>query len=462
MSGTHMQQHASAAWLKITLPIAAIFAFRMLGLFMLIPIFTIYAQQLTDATPSLIGVALGGYGLTQGLLQIPFGLLSDYYGRKRLLTLGLILFALGSLLGMLAHGIWMMIIARVLQGAGAIGSVLIALLADLTRDTDRVKAMAVVGITIGSSFSVAMILSPWLAHSYGLPGVFGLTLLLAVAGLILLLIAIPTPTQAPQMTNITNFRQKFSLSLRNTHLQRLNISIFFQHLMLTSTFFIVPLYLKDHLAKNHVQSAWHFYLLLMLGAFMLMLPFIRVAEKKQAMKPLFLSAVSLVLLSQWALTLWATSWVGFCAALFVYFVAFNVLEAILPSMVSRQAEHENKGTAMGIYSSCQFLGIFAGGLLAGCLFQWVNATAIFTANTILACGWLLLTRHIVPNQYIWNLTLAYQLPIDLEQIKQALLAIEGIIQLDIDQEKQLIMLKIDQKSYQPLVAAQVYTSYGLQ
>ena len=211
-------------WLISTFPIAALFAFRMLGLFMLIPIFTLYASDLTDATPRLLGVALGAYGLTQGLLQIPFGILSDRYGRKPLITLGLILFTLGSLLGAVTHTIFGMILARILQGAGAIGSVLIALLADITSAHDRTKAMAIIGVSIALSFSLAFIVGPILAKYTGLTGIFYVTATLALLGLVILYTLIPTPpTEGHSTINVQQLKQVFY----NPNLLKLDASIFF-------------------------------------------------------------------------------------------------------------------------------------------------------------------------------------------------------------------------------------------
>ncbi len=215
-----------SSWFNSVLPIAAIFSFRMLGLFMLIPVFTVFATHLQGATPALIGLALGSYGLSQGLLQMPFGMLSDRYGRKPLLTIGLLLFASGSLIGALSHSIYMMIFARTLQGTGAIGSILIALLADLTPDEQRTKAMAVIGMTIGLSFSLAMVISPAITNHFGLSGIFYLTTGLALLGLVLLHVVIPTPKKERFHIDSEANPSLFKAVIHNRHLQRLNMGIF--------------------------------------------------------------------------------------------------------------------------------------------------------------------------------------------------------------------------------------------
>lgn len=379
-------------WLSSVLPIAAIFSFRMLGLFMLIPIFTVFAAQLHGATPPLIGLALGSYGLSQGILQIPFGMLSDRFGRKPIITLGLLFFACGSLIGALSNSIYTMILARILQGMGAIGSVLIALLADLTTDAQRTRAMAVIGVTIGLSFSFAMVLSPALTNQYGLSSIFYFTVGLALMGLVLLHTVIPAPKK-----NHCHLDSKIKPSLlktviHNKQLQRLNYGIFFQHLILTATFYVIPLALR----QEHFKQQWHFYLPLMFFSFLLMIPFILFAEKKQQMKRIFLMAVFAVGIVQILLAFGYHHWLSLCSLMFIYFTAFNFLEASLPSLISKQASTTTKGTAMGVYSSSQFLGIFVGGVVAGFLKQFVGNEGIFIANAIFAFIWLFVSYPMEP------------------------------------------------------------------
>ncbi len=376
------------SWSKTVVPIAALFSFRMLGLFLLIPIFTVYAQALNGATPLLIGVALGAYGLSQGLLQMPFGFLSDKYGRKPIIAIGLLLFAAGSLLGALSHSIYVMIIARTLQGTGAIGSVLIALLADLTLEKDRTKGMAVIGLSIGLSFSLSMVMSPIIAHHFGLAGVFYLTTLLALLGLGLLYWIIPTPNIESFHEDSEPNRAFFKIVLRNFNLLRLDAGIFCQHFILTSTFFVMPLILKQHVAQNNVQQSWHFYFFIMILAFLAMIPFILLGEKKNKMKELFVGAVFLTTITQGLLAVTYNQWQLLCVLVFLYFTVFNILEALLPSLISKQAPAHCKGTAMGIYSTAQFLGIFAGGVAAGLLYTHFNTQGIFIANALLGTIWL--------------------------------------------------------------------------
>lgn len=375
------------SWQRTILPIAAMFSFRMLGLFMLIPVFSVLGEQLQGATPTLIGIALGSYGLSQGLLQMPFGLLSDRYGRKKLIGIGLFLFALGSLLGGLSTSIYTMILARTLQGTGAIGSVLIALLADLTPDNQRTKAMAVIGMTIGISFSLAMILSPIITHHYGLSAIFYLTFVLAILGLILLYTVVPNPPRELIINTDETHFTRLKQVVRDRQLQQLNFGIFMQHLILTATFYVIPLILKQQMQTGILSAQWHFYLPILLLSFIAMLPFIILAERKKRMRLVFLAAVALIAISELILSLLfanvAAVWIG----MFAYFVAFNILEATLPSMISKQAHKQQKGTAMGVYSTCQFLGIFFGGTLSGIIFQHLGITGVFVFNGVLALLW---------------------------------------------------------------------------
>lgn len=437
------------SWLNSVFPIAALFSFRMLGLFMLIPVFTVYANQLTAATPTLIGIALGSYGLSQGLLQIPFGMLSDRLGRKPIITLGLILFTCGSLLGAYTTSIYGMIIARSIQGTGAIGSVLIALLADLTPDEQRTKAMAIIGMTIGLSFSLAMVLSPAIAHHFGLAGIFYLTSFLAVLGLILLHVVIPTPKKELFHLDSKANPALIKQVLSNPHLQRLNIGIFCQHFILTSTFFGIPLILQQQIKLGHLSQQWHFYLPLMLLSFIMMIPLLTFAEKKRQVKVVFITAVITTCLCQFILAFTYQSWFAICALLFGYFIVFNFLEASLPSLISRQASAESKGTAMGLYSSSQFLAIFAGGSTAGFMYQLSGQQGIFIANGAMALLWLVFALYMKPDVYQLTLILHYDNPHqDKAKLIEPLSKLPGVRNVVIATDESVIYLRVDKESYQ--------------
>lgn len=440
----------SYSWSKTVFPIAAIFSFRMLGLFLLIPVFSLYATNLSNATPTLIGIALGGYGLTQGLLQIPFGMLSDKYGRKPILTIGLLLFALGSLMGALTDSIYGMIFARTLQGTGAIGSVLIALLADLTPDEQRTKAMAVVGMTIGTSFSLAMVISPAITNRYGLSGIFYLTSGLAILGIILLHSIIPSPIKEEFHADNEANPYRFKSVFNNLHLQRLNLGIFCQHFILTATFFAIPIILNQQMQEGHLNQQWHFYLPLIVASFICMVPFIIFAEKKKKMKIVFLFSVLATSITQAILAMTHLNWISLCILMFVYFVVFNVLEASLPSLVSKHANSNNKGTAMGIYSTGQFLGIFAGGSLAGIIYSWSNSKGIFIANALVGLIWFIIACSMKPQTNLSSLILNYKaLGLNDNWIITTLLKIPGVKEVAVVKKDNTVHLHIEKDHYLP-------------
>ena len=367
-------------WFRTTVPIALIFAFRMFGLFMLIPIFSIYGSELNHATPILIGVALGAYGLSQGIVQMPFGILSDYVGRKPMLIVGLALFAFGSLLGAHTHSIYGMIVARTIQGCGAVGSVLIALIADIIPDNDRSKAMAIIGACIGLSFAISMIVSPLVSAHFGLAGIFNLTAILALIGFVILIFLVPTPIhQKPSPFN----HHMLLASFLPKELLKCHIGICGQHFILTASFFAVPLILK-----NQAVHMSYFYLSLMMTAFCLMLPIISWSEKFHHREKLFKISVLSLLLGQLLLIFLSKDVYTLWISLFIYFVAFNILEALFPAMIAKAAPADLKGTATGIYSTLQFLGIFLGGCFSGLIYQYLGVSGIFITNSLLCLAYL--------------------------------------------------------------------------
>lgn len=373
---------------KTTTIIASIYAFRMLGLFMILPIFSLYTEKLKYATPTLIGLALGIYGLTQGILQIPLGMWGDRIGRKPVIIFGLILFLLGSIVAALAHNIYGIIIGRALQGGGAIGSTLMALVADTTEDKHRLKAMAVIGMTIGFSFVLAMVLGPILNNFVGLSGIFGLTGILAILGMIMLL-AIPTPTSHPVHPEAEPVLSQFNNILKMPQLWRLNFGIFTLHAILTALFIVVPIVLLENLNLN-ANAQWMLYVPVLLIACILMVPFIIIAEKYR-MQPIFVGAIIVLTLCTLVLGMFQQSIVLIGVVLCLFFTAFTFLEAALPSLISKTAPKQSKGTAMGVYSSCQFLGIFFGGSIGGLLLNHFGAPSIFIFTTILGGLWALLS-----------------------------------------------------------------------
>jgi predicted MFS family arabinose efflux permease len=379
--------------------LALIFALRMLGLFMILPVFTLSAQQYTGSTPMLIGLAIGAYGLTQAVLQIPFGMLSDRWGRKRVITLGLLMFAAGSVVAALATSIEMVILGRLLQGSGAIAAAVMALTADLTRDEHRTKAMAGIGISIGISFSVALASGAALEHWIGLSGIFWATAVLALLGIAVLHWWVPSAERCITHRDMEPVPTQFINVLKNADIMRLVISIMMLHLLLTTSFFALPLALHDYAGLDKTQHALA-YLPILLIAFFAMVPFIIIAEKKRKMKTVFLSAIAVLGVAElgWAWGAHSLTSILFC--LWLFFTAFNILEASLPSMMSKLCPLENKGTAMGVYSSAQFVGAFLGGILGGWCYSHVGLNGIFYACGAVVFLWLCIVFPMRPPRHL--------------------------------------------------------------
>lgn len=368
--------------------LASVYAIRMLGLFMVMPVLVLLGTELEGATPALLGFAIGAYGLSQALLQIPFGLLSDRVGRKRMIYLGLILFAAGSFVAGAADSIYVVILGRILQGAGAIASVLMALLSDLTREEQRTRAMATVGISIGISFSVSLVLGPLLGARWGLSGIFYLTALLALIALVVVWRLVPTPHHRNVSAEQQPARAMVGRVLKNQRLLRLDFGIFVLHLVLTALFLVFPSLLEGRLGLPS-GSHWWFYLSVMLTSFFAMVPFIIIGEKRRKMKPVLCGAVALLALSCGALSGLGENLSAGWLLLFFFFMAFNLLEASLPSLLSKEAPAASKGTAMGVYSTSQFMGTFLGGALGGYLLQQAGVTGVLALMVTVLLLWLM-------------------------------------------------------------------------
>ena len=391
----HISEIMTATERRASIGLASIYGLRMLGLFIILPIFAIYAQHLPGGESHLlIGIALGAYGLTQAILQIPAGWLSDRYGRKPVIYISLILFAVGSFIAADASNIYWIIVGRVVQGAGALNAAVMALTADLTREEVRTKAMAMIGITIGITFSLSMVLSPLLNSLIGVPGIFAMTGVLALLAMCVVKFVIPDPAITRFHSDTEASWGHFAEVFRNTDLLRLNFGIFTLHAILLSVFMQVPFVLeKDGLELSH---HWYIYLPVMLIAFVLMVPPIIIAEKKAKMKKVFMLAIFLAMCAQVLLMFGQNSLWSVAAALLVFFTAFNVLEATLPSMVSKIAPLASKGTAMGVYSSVQFLGAFVGAVAGGALMQYVGGDAVFVFAIALLLVWLIVASGMQP------------------------------------------------------------------
>jgi MFS family permease len=436
--------------------LAAVFSVRLLGLFMIYPVFAAYAGALVGANPYLIGEALGIYGLSQGLLQIPFGLLSDRVGRKVMIVLGLILFGAGSAVAAVSTTIGGVIIGRALQGAGAVGSVILALVADLTGEDSRTAAMAMVGITIGASFIVALLAGPVVANFIGVSGIFWLMVALALVGIAITQFVVPNPPRVRVHRDAEAVPALLGAVLRNRELLRLDVGIFALHAMLTASFLVVPDLLRSTLGIG-VHDQWIVYLPVLLVSVAAMVPAIIVAEKYRRMKGVFVSAVAALVVSQIMLFYGSGNVFALLAALIVFFSAFNVMEASLPSLITKVAPPDVKGTAMGVYSSLQFLGIFVGGIIGGMAHQHGGSAGVFALTAALAVIWLIIAAGMAQPSYLATrlLPIAENKLSDAAGLVTRLRQVPGVIEAVIIAEENLAYLKVDSKSFDAAMAEAV-------
>lgn len=375
------------AEIKSTTSLASIFALRMLGLFLILPVFSIHAKTLPGGDSAfLVGLAMGIYGLTQSFGQIPFGAASDKYGRKPVIIIGLILFALGSFIAAGADNMLWMIIGRAIQGAGAISAAVTAFIADSTREEHRTKAMAMVGGSIGLTFAFSLVASPLLYKAVGMGGIFALTGILSVLAILVVLYVVPAAPALPAA------RVPFSAVLRNGELMRLNYGVFALHLMQMAMFVVVPSALVNYLGLP-VAEHWKIYLPVVLASFIVMLPPIFIGEKQGKMKQVFVGAIALLLCVQIGMWQFLTQPMVLIGLLFAFFIAFNIMEASLPSLVSRIAPPAAKGAALGVYNTLQALGLFCGGALGGWLKQHAGPNSVFILGTVLTVGWLIIASN---------------------------------------------------------------------
>ncbi len=442
----------SATEKRATFSLAGIYALRMLGFFMILPVFVLYADELEGVTPLLVGVAIGAYGLTQALLQIPFGMLSDRIGRKPVIVGGLLIFAVGSVVAALSDSITGVIIGRALQGSGAIAAAVMALAADLTREEQRTKAMAMIGMSIGAAFMLALVLGPVFNNWIGVPGIFWLTAVLAIGGIAVALFLVPQP----QLEHCHRHRDaepvagQFARVLRNFDLLRLDYGILTVHMTITSIFMAVPLVLRDILGLDS-SIHWQVYLPVLLGSVVLMVPFVILAEKKRKMKEIFLGAVFVMGVAQVAFYFLYTSLAGLVVALVLFFTAFNLLEAVLPSMVSKIAPAESKGTAMGIYSTSQFTGSFLGGILGGWMQGSFGFGGVFLLGAVSAGLWFLVASGMSRPRNLRNqlLHVGVLSADESDDLLARITSVTGVVEAVIVNEEGVAYLKVDPDAMNP-------------
>lgn len=388
MSASPSSEKMSPVELRATIGLAGVYGLRMLGLFIILPVFAFYAEDLPGGDNyTLVGIALGAYGLTQAILQIPFGWLSDQIGRKPVIYLGLILFVIGSLIAALAIDIYWVILGRIIQGAGAISAAVMALAADLTREEHRTKAMATIGMTIGTVFALSLIAAPILNQWIGVPGIFTMTGILALMAMLVVKKIVPDPQISRFHSDTEVSPASFADVLRNGQLLRLNYGIFALHATLMALWLVVPLTLRQ--AGMAADDHWQVYLPVLVLSIVFIIPVIIYSEKRAKLKPVFITSIALLMIGQILLAATPDSIWGTAMALLVFFTAFNLLEASLPSLISKIAPVGAKGTAIGIYSSTQFLGAFAGAAIGGYLFGGYGSSALYAFCGLLLMLWII-------------------------------------------------------------------------
>jgi predicted MFS family arabinose efflux permease len=372
--------------LRSSLALALVFFLRMMGLFLILPVFVLYAENLHGATPTLIGIALGSYGLTQAIFQIPFGFFSDRIDRKTVISAGLVIFIAGSITAALAQSIYIVIFGRALQGTGAIAAAIMALAADLTRDNQRSKAMALIGISIGISFSLSFVIGPVLNPYIGVPGLFFLAAGLALLAIVILYTLVPAPERHLLLPEQHAQAGQLRAVMADPQLQRLYISIFILHMLLMSSFVAVPHALRDAAGLDSAHH-WEVYLPVLVLSGLIMVPFLLLGEKYNKVSLFFSGAVVLMIISQFGLYFGHTSILQITFLLLLFFVSFNYLEATLPALITRYAPRTGKGTALGVYSTSQFIGTFCGGVSGGHILERFGLGGVFLFGGILATFW---------------------------------------------------------------------------
>ena len=377
--------------LRATISLASIYGLRMLGMFLILPIFAIYAAGLQGGhDKTMVGWALGAYGLTQVLLQLPFGIASDKFGRKKIIYIGLVLLAIGSVIAAMGTDVMTVMIGRAIQGAGAVSAVVTALVADLTREEHRTKAMAMIGSTIALTFALSLVAGPILNQHIGVSGIFWLTGVLSLLAILVVKFAVPEPVNLQFHSDAQTAPNKIKDVLKDTQLLRLNFGTFSLHAAQMAMFMVVPFALKSAggLDENH---HWQVYLPVLLASFVLMLPAIIIGEKRAKLKPVFIGAVALMLVAQVLFAFNIANFWGIVGSLLVYFTAFNILEASLPSLISKMAPAASKGTAIGVHNTAQSLGMALGAILGGYLSQHFGYAAVFGFCASLMVIWLILS-----------------------------------------------------------------------
>lgn len=417
--------------------LAGVYGLRMFGLFLILPVLAVYSQELDGATPFLMGIALGVYGISQAVFQIPFGFLSDRYGRKPLIVFGLTLFILGSLLAALADTITGVILGRALQGAGAIAAVVLALTSDLTRENQRTKAMAIIGMSIGFAFMLALIAAPVLASIIGVRGLFVMTAMLAAASIVVVVKLIPTPHRVRNLDVKAKPSTMWPL-LKNRDLSRLNLGIFILHFVLTAMFVAIPIEMVEQLSLQ-TGAHWQVYVPALGISIVLMIPLVIASSRRRWTMRVFLGAVCILLFAQILLMRGASTVSGMILSLTVFFWGFNLLEAMLPSLVSRIAPAATKGSAMGVYNTFQFLGVFFGGMVGGLMYGQFGVEAVYLIAALALLVWIIVLYRSKAPRLLDGLAVCVASGVDAARF----LEVDGVEEAVVVSDDGMAYLKID-------------------
>ncbi|WP_367680639.1 MFS transporter [Candidatus Fukatsuia anoeciicola] len=428
-----------AAW-----GLGIIFSLRMLGMFMVLPVITTYGMALNGANEVLIGIAIGIYGFTQVIFQIPFGFISDRIGHKPLIIFGLIVFMFGSIVAALSNSIWGIILGRALQGSGVIAAAVMALLSDLTREQNRTKAMALIGISFGITFAIAMFLGPMITHSFGLNILFGNIAILALLSIIIAITIVPTTNTHILNREASIVKSSITKVFNNYRLLKINFGIMCLHILLMSNFIALPHVIES--AKLSPKQHGYIYLITMLISFAMVVPFIIYAETKRHIRQVFISCVAVLCIAEIILCnarqhLWII-----IIGMQLFFIVFNLMEAILPSLISKESPASYKGTAMSIYSTSQFIGTAIGGSLGGWIFGVAGAEAVFINNAIIALLWFAISCTMQEPPYVSSLRIVLSAAaikdVNLEKYFRNQLGVTDVV---VVREEQSIYVKVDTK-----------------
>ncbi|MDA7746780.1 MFS transporter [Psychromonas sp.] len=433
---------------RTAISLSLVFALRMLGLFMIMPVFAIYGQDLVGYSPLWVGFAIGAYGLTQALLQIPAGMLSDKYGRRPIIYGGLVLFAIGSLVAAVSDSVYGVTFGRALQGTGAIASAILALAADVTREQQRPKAMGMIGVSIGLAFAVAMVAGPVLAPFIGLKGLFFITAAGALVGIAIVHFLVPNVVNKAPRGETVAIPSLIANLAKQPQLLRLNLGIFILHLSLTAIFVTLPLQLQNmHLAPD---EHWTIYLPALLLSFLLIIPMLIIAAKKQKNKHFYLFSILLMAFSLVSMALTQHSILIMFIVMLLFFTAFNFLEASLPAFISMLAPAGTKGTAMGIYSTYQFSGAFFGGIVGGLSYKLMGSSSLFLCLSGLMIVWFLLSFGMHNPSKIRTFTFTAEIKDKhkTDIIISQLLAIEGAQEVVVIAEENTVYIKANTQTFQ--------------